>query len=127
MHNRMKGTTMDQDYEERPGWVRLPGYEDARHPGGAARARAVGVRGVRRVSNWTAAVLIAGVAAATGYFAHHQPPATVAANSVTSVPGGTAVGPQKPTLNAPVATSGGSGVTVTTGPGGVKTYHYRDN
>jgi len=41
------------------------------------------------------------------------------------VPGSTAAGVHKPTLNAPVATSGGSGVTVTTGPNGVKTYHYR--
>jgi hypothetical protein len=41
------------------------------------------------------------------------------------VPGGTAVGPHKPSLNAPVATSSGSGVTVTTGPNGVKTYSHR--
>ncbi len=80
---------------------------------------------MRRVSNWTAAALIAGVAAATGYFAHHQPPATPATRSVTTVPGATAASPHKPTLGAPVATSGGSGVTVTTGPNGVKTYHYR--
>jgi hypothetical protein len=82
---------------------------------------------MRLASNWTAAALIAGVAAATGYFAHHAPPATPATSSVTSVPGGTAVNPHQPTLTAPVATSGGSGVTVTTGPGGIKTYHYRDN
>jgi len=124
---------MDHDYEERPGWVRLPGYdEDTSYPRGAARARAGGVRRVRRASNWTAAALIAGVAAATGYFAHHPPAAAPATNSVSSVPGGTATGPggaaagpHKPSVNAPVATSGGSGVTVTTGPGGVKTYHYR--
>jgi hypothetical protein len=115
---------MDHDYEERPGWVRLPGYdEDTPYPR-TARARAGGVRRVRRASNWTAAALIAGVAAATGYFAHHQPPAP-ATSSVTTVPGGTAAAPHKPSLNAPVATSGGSGVTVTTGPGGVKVYHYR--
>ena len=34
-------------------------------------------------------------------------------------------GPGKPHLSGPVATSTGSGVVVTTGPGGVKTYHYR--
>jgi hypothetical protein len=81
---------------------------------------------VRRASNWTAAALIAGVAAATGYFAHHPPPAaTPPTSSVTTVPGGTTTGPQKPTLNGPVATSGGSGVTVTTGPNGTKTITYR--
>ena len=117
---------MDNDYEERPGWVRLPGYEeDPSYQRGAARSRASGVRHVRRASNWTAAALIAGVAAATGYFAHHQPAAAPATSSVSGVPGSTAAGVQKPTLNAPVATSGGSGVTVTTGPGGVKVYHYR--
>jgi hypothetical protein len=130
---------MDHDYEEQPGWVRLPGYEqDVSYPPGAAqrgaaRSRASAVRRTRLAANWTAAALIAGVAAATGYFAHHQPPATSATTSVSGVPGSTAsgvpgstaAGVQKPTLNAPVATSGGSGVTVTTGPNGVKTYHYR--
>jgi hypothetical protein len=116
---------MDQDYEERPEWVRLPGNEDPPYPRGAARARVSGVHRVRRASNWTAAALIAGVAAATGYFAHHQPAVAPATSTVTTVPGGTAANPQKPTLNTPVTTSGGSGVTVTTGPGGVKVYHYR--
>jgi hypothetical protein len=116
--------TMDQEYEERPGWVRLPGYEEPAYPRGGASARAGGVRRMRRASNWTAAALIAGVAAATGYFAHHQPAATPATGTVTTVPGGTAASPQKPSLNTPVATSGGSGVTVTTGPNGVKHYRY---
>jgi hypothetical protein len=117
---------MDQDYdEERPGWVRLPGYEDPPYPRGATSARAAGIRRMRRASNWTAAALIAGVAAAAGYFAHHPPPATPATRTVTTVPGGTAVSPQKPSLNTPVVTSGGSGVTVTTGPNGVKKYTYR--
>ena len=54
-------------------------------------------------------------------------PAVVPPGSVVTVlvAGGTAANPQKPTLNTPVTTSGGSGVTVTTGPGGVKVYHYR--
>ena len=117
---------MDNEYEERPGWVRLPGYEeDPSYQRGRARSRASGVRRVRRASNWTAAALIAGVAAATGYFAHHQPATTSATTSVSGVPGSTATGVHKPTLNTPVATSGGSGVTVTTGPNGVKVYHYR--
>jgi len=116
---------MDKDFDERPGWVPLPGREDPPYPRGAASARAGGVLRVRRASNWTAAALIAGVAAATGYFAHHPPPVTPATSAVTTVPGGTAAGPHKPSLNVPVATSSGSGVTVSTGPHGVKTYTYR--
>jgi hypothetical protein len=83
---------------------------------------------VRQASNWTAALLIAGVAATTGYFAHHAPPATPATSAVTSVPGGTAATrAHKPSLSAPVATSSGSGVTVGTGPGGTRIVTYRDN
>jgi hypothetical protein len=125
---------MDRDDAERPGWVRLPGYDDdtryQRDAGpwrGAASPHAGGVRRLRRTSNWTAAALIAGVAAATGYFAHHAPPAAPTVTTVTgTAPGtGSTAGPGKPTLSSPVATSTGSGVVVTTGPGGVKTYHYR--
>jgi hypothetical protein len=118
---------MDHEYEERPGWVRLPGYDDNAHPGGATRARADGVRRVRRAANWTAAALIAGVAAATGYFAHHPPAAAPAAvTPVTGTAGGSAVagGVHQPSLSSPVATSSGSGVTVSTGPGGAKIYTY---
>ena len=87
-----------------------------------------GVRRARQASNWTAALLIAGVAASTGYFAHHAPPATPATSAVTSVPSGTAAtGGHKPSLSAPVATSSGSGVTVGTGPGGTRIVTYRDN
>ena len=128
---------MEHDYPEQPGWVRLPGYdEDPRYPRGAdyppdyrrgAGARAAGVRRVRQASNWTAALLIAGVAAATGYFAHHAPPAAPATSTVTTVPGGTAAGVHKPSLSGPVATSSGSGVTVGTGPNGTRIVTYRDN
>jgi hypothetical protein len=125
---------MDRDDAERPGWVRLPGYEDdtgyQREAGpwrGAASPRAGGVRRLRRASNWTAAALIAGVAAATGYFAHHAQPAAPAVTTVTgAAPGaGSTAGPGKPHLSAPVAGSTGSGVVVTTGPNGAKTYTYR--
>ena len=122
---------MDRDDAERPGWVRLPGYDDdtgyqrdAGPPRGAPRAG--GVRRLRRASNWTAAALIAGVAAATGYFAHHAPPAAPAVSTVSgTAPGASTAAPGKPTLSNPVTTSSGSGVVVTTGPNGVKTYHYR--
>jgi len=127
---------MDRDDAERPGWVRLPGDDDdtsyQRDAGpwrGAASPRAGGIRRLRRTSNWTAAALIAGMAAATGYFAHHTQPAAPTVSTVTgAAPGaGSTAGPGKPHLSGPVATSTGSGVVVTTGPGGVKTYHYRDN
>lgn len=129
---------MEHDYPEQPGWVRLPAYdEDPRYPHGAddsrdyrrgAGARGSGVRRVRQASNWTAALLIAGVAVTTGYFAHHAPAATPTTSAVTSVPGGTAAtGAHKPSLSAPVATSSGSGVTVGTGPGGTRIVTYRDN
>ena len=123
---------MDRDDAERPGWVRLPGYDDdtgCQRDAGPPRAalRASGVRRLRRASNWTAAALIAGVAATTGYFAHHTQPAAPAVSTVTgAAPGaGTAAGPGKPTLSNPVTASSGSGVVVTTRPNGVKTYHYR--
>jgi hypothetical protein len=127
---------MDRDDAERPGWVRLPGDDDdtsyQRDAGPwrrAASPRAGGIRRLRRTSNWTAAALIAGMAAATGYFAHHTQPAAPAVGTVTGAApsAGSTAGPGKPHLSGPVATSTGSGVVVTTGPGGVKTYHYRDN
>jgi hypothetical protein len=129
---------MEHDYPEQPGWVRLPGYDDGpRYPRGGddpvgywrgADSRASGVRRARWATNWTAAALIAGVAAATGYFVHHPPPAAPATSTMTTVPGGTAAaGAHKPSLSAPVATSSGSGVTVGTGPGGTRIVSYRDN
>ena len=71
-----------------------------------------GVRRVRRVSNWTAAALIAGVAATTGYFAHASQPAAQAVGAATGTAPTTGAGAHhKACPAAPVATSGGSGVT----------------
>lgn len=131
---------MDYDPDERPGWVRLPGQErpGQERPGPAAPGRADGVRRVRRASNWTAAALIAGVAAATGYFAHHTAPAVPTAGTATQPPaagqvpvaGHGAAAPHQ--ASAPVATSGGSGVATGSAPGtagGVagQTVTWRDN
>lgn len=135
---------MNYDEENRPGRVRLPRVADdgwADRPVGASRAE--GVRRVRRASNWTAAALIAGVAAATGYFAHHTPPATTTVGSTTQVaPAGqvpvaghpAVAGPHRASGSAPVVTSGGSGVvagSVTggagTGAGGAATVTWQDN
>ena len=118
---------------EPPERVRLPGYDEPPHgPAydwqghdwqgydyGPARGyrgspRDGGVRASRRASTWTAAALIAGVAATTGYLAHSIP-ASGAGSGGTS--GGTAkpatspatVSPSTPAVKPPVVTSGGSG------------------
>jgi hypothetical protein len=98
------------------GWVPLP------EPGDAAaesrRARRDGVRHVRRMSNWTAAALIAGTGAAAVALAHHAFPvsAPAASTAATTGVGGTAVtnGAGGPQVSHPVATTSGSGVVVTT-------------
>jgi hypothetical protein len=114
---------MEPDHETPTPRTRLPGTGDSPSwtgpwPGMEA-ARRAGVRHVRRVSNWTAATLIAATAAAAGYFAHaaHTAPATVTA-SAPAASAGSAAGHQ-PAVSGPVATSGGSGVVVRrVGPGG---------
>ena len=132
---------MDHE-DERPGRVRLPGHELPGHeppgyelpgyepPGPAASSRGDGVRRVRRAGNWTAAALIAGVAAASGYFAHHQTPAAPVATQAPQAPAGgqgaaagqgvTPAHPHASSGSAPVATSGGSGVAAgsAAGPAG---------
>jgi hypothetical protein len=96
----------------------------------AARARARGLRQVRRWSNGTAAALIAATVVTTGYFARAGHSAAVAASAagtgsaagVTGGRPGTAASTHQPCVSVPVATSGGSGVTSQTvirscGPG----------
>jgi hypothetical protein len=105
-----KEQPMDEERNERPGWVRLPAHDNeddnARGPG---RARASSVRPVRRASTWTAATLIAGLAAAAGYFAHHTQPAVPATTVTRGAPGSASTaGGHKPALPSPVATSSGS-------------------
>lgn len=99
----------------------------------AARNRAVAQRDagrerVRRVTAWTAASLVAGMAAGAGYFAH----ATTAAPGATTqaTPGSAHPGGQRPSLSHPVATSGGSGVAAgSTGVSGraAGAVNWRDN
>ena len=93
----------------------------------AARARARGLRQVRRWSNGTAAALIAATVVTTGYFARasHSAAGAASAASVAGLAGGqpgTAASTHQPCVSVPVATSGGSGVTSQTvirscGPG----------
>jgi hypothetical protein len=90
--------------------------ESQESPAMRNRSRSRGLRQVRRWSNWTAAALIAGTVVTTGYFAQTSHPGAAAAGvaTVAGVAGGqpgTAAGAQRPCVSAPVATSGGSGVT----------------
>jgi hypothetical protein len=112
---------MERDREGTTGYRRLPPPDPA-YPDDTSFARQAGmtrdggIRRVRRVSNWTAAALIAGVAATTGYFAHASQTAapTAGAPAGTAAAAGSATagtGAHKACPAAPVATSGGSGVT----------------
>jgi hypothetical protein len=116
---------MERDHQDRPGYQRLPRPDAPEPPDDPAarqgyQTRDRGVRGGRRVSNWTAAALIAGVAATTGYFAHASQPAAPAAGATTGAAGTATAGTgaHKACPAAPVATSGGSGVTVARPAGG---------
>lgn len=108
---------MDDNLNDQPEQVRLPRFDEDPYARQAA-ARDSGVRSVRRVSNWTAAALVAGVAATAGYFAHASHPAPAATTVTKTVPGGAATSGAAahcPKVSHPVATSGGSGVTTGTG------------
>jgi hypothetical protein len=126
------------EHEHGAGRRRLPGHDDDwTAPGETIRtarmSRDDGVRRVRRMSNWTAAALIAAAAVTSGYFAHATTaaaPGTSSSGTVSNGQPGTSVTGHKPNLTHPVATSGGSGVTVGSsgsgGSGGVAS-GWRDN
>jgi hypothetical protein len=99
----------DPSPQRRPPGPGQPGLDEAR-----AASRDRGLRRVRRLSNWTAAALIAATAATAGYFAHGRAatsPAAAVAGARAQAPGS-----HQPCVTVPVATSGGSGVTTTTVP-----------
>jgi hypothetical protein len=107
---------MDADGGYRDERVRLP------ESGGPARAgrtrsRQDGIRHARRVSDWTAAALIAGTAAAAAGLAHQalpaQAPAARTAVQATG-PSACAQGANAPQVTHSVATTSASGVTTTT-------------
>jgi hypothetical protein len=113
--DRLEGTRLpgsDVHMAGRPGygWPPQPYWQPAYPP-------PYGARHTRRVSNWTAAALIAGVAATTGYLAHAIPSTSgkstalshhhKARRSAGYVPAAPAYVP--PPVQAPVVTSGGSG------------------
>ena len=110
------------DHEDPSLWRRLPGPGDPlpeEQAGGArARARHHGLRQVRRLSNWTAAGLVAATAVTAGYFASagtatSPQQATSVSGSQSKAPASSSSQACTPAVTVPVAVSGGSGVTAT--------------
>ena len=101
-----------------PGRCRCPDSVSRQAGDQPAPPRRDGVRHARRMSNWTLAALIAGTGAATVALAHHAfprwPPRPAA--SATAATGGQAAvnGTSGPQVSHSVATTSGSGATVTT-------------
>jgi hypothetical protein len=93
---------------------RLPGQAEPGPDEVRAASRDRGLRHVRRLSNWTAAALVAATGITAGYFSHAtaHAPRPAAATGVQSQ----ARGSNQPCVTVPVATSGGSGVTAATVP-----------
>ena len=120
---------MNTERNPRRGQVPLPGFAESAAaegqapgtdgPAGAGQARKVGIRQVRRMSNWTAAALIVGTGATTLALAHHAlpvgaPAATAASSTTGVVTTGATQGTSGPRVSHSVATTSASGVTVTT-------------
>ena len=106
-----------RDYESR-GYDQ-PGYYQYPPP---VYARDSAIRSSRRTSTWTAAALIAAVAATTGYLAHSIPAATTTGTTVghtTTKHSGQSGGVRSstPGVSGPVVTSGGSGAVAGRGGG----------
>jgi hypothetical protein len=93
---------------------RLPGPAESGQDKARVASRDRGLRHVRRLSNWTAAALVAATAITAGYFAQ----AGAGASRTAAVAGARSPvpGAHRPCVTVPVATSGGSGVTTTTVP-----------
>ena len=102
------------DHKEPSPRRQLPGQGEPGPDEARAASRDRGLRHVRRLSNWTAAALLAATGVTAGYFAHASAgaPRPAAATSAQSQ----AQGSNRPCVTVPVATSGGSGVTTATVP-----------
>jgi hypothetical protein len=87
---------------------RLPGPGEPGPDEARAASRDRGLRQLRRLSNWTAAGLIALTGVTAGYFAHTA--ARVTRPATTAGVQSHAPGAHQPCVTVPVATSGGSGV-----------------
>jgi hypothetical protein len=101
---------MDAD---RDGRVPLPesGDSDSAERAGVHRD---GIRRARRVSNWTAAALIAGTGAAAVALAHQAVPVAAPASGTAAPAAGSAARAGAPQVTHSVATTSASGVTTTT-------------
>jgi hypothetical protein len=115
----------DEKDADVPGGARLPGFDEQRSyaRGGyppPENARDRGVRASRRTSTWTAAALIAAVAATTGYLAHSMPSTSTGTSYTTTKPSGHAgvVQHGAPGVSGSVVTSGGSGAVAGHSGGG---------
>lgn len=99
--------------QDPPSSRRLPGPGAPVPDEARARHRHDGIRQVRRLSNWTAVVLVTATAVTAGYFARAHP----SAQQSISVTGSQSQVPRTssgaPCVTTPVAVSGGSGVTTT--------------
>jgi hypothetical protein len=124
-----KGNHMNTEHDPSRDRVRLPGFAESaaaerQAPGAdssapAGQARKVGIRQVRRMSNWTAAALIVGTGATTLALAHHAvpvgaPAATSASSTTGAVTKVATQGTNGPRVSHSVATTSASGVTTTT-------------
>ena len=111
---------MDADHGGPGGKVPLAGFEKS-YSAERPAAHRDGIRHARRMSNWTAAALIAGGGAATVSLAHQALPAAApaagtaapAAGAPASGAGVSAPGTSAPQVNRSVATTSASGVTTT--------------
>jgi hypothetical protein len=104
-------------------WRRLPGARESwpanARPGVSPPGRAEpgsrdrGIRHVRRLTNWTAVMLVAATAVTAGYFARASVSASHSATTATRSQSA-AASSRQPCVTVPVATSGGSGVSAQT-------------
>ena len=122
---------MNSERDPRRAQVPLPGFagsaaagnqvpedDGPASPGQARQARNIGLRRVRRMSNWTAAALIVGTGATTVALAHNVFPVGTAATTSSGTTGvvstTVATGANGPKVGHTVATTSASGVTTTT-------------
>jgi hypothetical protein len=112
---------MDSDHGGPGGKVPLAGFENS-YSAERPVAHRDSIRHARRMSNWTAAALIAGAGVAAVALAHQALPAAAPAAGTAATAAGTAAsgagvsapGPSAPQVNRSVATTSASGVTTTT-------------
>jgi hypothetical protein len=98
--------------------MQAPGFDGPASPSQARQARKMGIRRVRRMSNWTAAALIVGTGATTVALAHNVfpigTPAATSSGTTGVVTTTSATGTTGPQVTHTVATTSASGVTTTT-------------